>query len=194
VTRRELLQRLSLALGGAISAPILGAALAGCQRRTPEAAVAAPWVPRTLSAEQDELVTALAEAILPATDTPGAAEAGVNKFIDLLLSDWMSSEEAARFLDGLTQLDGSCRARFGARFPELETEQQLALLRPLDEAGVAARRASEEPLPFFATLKEMTLVGYYTSEIGMTQELRTKVYFTSYEGCLPLDPDGRAWA
>lgn len=156
--------------------------------------MAEPWAPQTLSSGQNELVTALAEAILPATDTPGATQAGVHEFIDLLLTEWMSTEETARFLDGLTQLDGSCRERFGIPFPELDTARQLELLRPLDEAGVAARRAGEDPLPFFATLKEMTLVGYYTSEIGMTQELRTQFYFTSYEGCLPLDPDGRAWA
>jgi glucoside 3-dehydrogenase (cytochrome c) hitch-hiker subunit len=193
LTRRAVLQKLSLALGGAISAPILGGAL-GCRRRAPEVAAAEPWVPRTLTAEQGEWVASLAETILPATDTPGARGALVHEFIDLLLTDWMSEEETGRFLDGLTELAGSCREQYNAPFTELDTAHQLEFLRPRDEAGTAARNAEEEPLPFFATLKEMTLVGYYTSEIGMTQELRTQFFFPSYEGCVPLGSDGRSWA
>lgn len=190
MTRREAIQRLALAFGGTLSLPVLGAALSCRHPSTRPAA----WAPRTLTAPQLGLVTALAEAVLPATDTPGATGAGVHEFADHLLTDWMSEDERERFLGGLGALDAACRERFAASFPELDAERQLDFLRPLDAAGVEARRAGEDPLPFFATLKEVVLVGYYTSEIGMTQELQYRVVFPSYEGCVPLDEVGRAWA
>jgi hypothetical protein len=140
---------------------------------------------------------AIAEAVLPATDTPGAREAKVHEFIDLLLTDWLSDEERNRFLIGLAELDAACREQTGAPFPELSPELQLDFLRPYDEAAVAARHArqdDDDPLPFFGTMKEMTLVGYYTSEIGMTRELQHRLVFQSFDGCVHVDQVGRAWA
>ncbi len=180
-----------------VSSSLAGAIL-GCDRRR----ISGPgWRPTTLSREQDELVTAIAEAILPATDTPGAATAQVNRFVDLLLSEWLEPEESAGFLAGLEELERACRSRFDRSFVSLTPEEQLALLTPLDEeatglreaARLAGRRHVEDP-PFFLSMKEMTLAGYYTSEIGMTQELQHLRISGSYQGCKPLAEVGRSWA
>ncbi len=158
------------------------------------------WQPRTLTAEQDRQVTALAELIVPATDTPGAAEAGVNQFIDLLLTDWLDAEERDSFLAGLAELDAASRERFGRSFPELSSSEQFELAAPLDAAAAELRRRAAETgeeideLPFFGRMKEWTLVGYYTSEIGMTRELQFLRVAGSYHGCLPLAEVGRSWA
>jgi len=192
LTRREVLQKLALALGGTLSLPVIGAGLS-CRRPPPEAL----WSPRTLTPAQSDLVALIAETILPATDTPGAREAGVHEFIDLLLTDWMSAEERDRFLDGLTAFDTACHEETGSPFATLTPERRLAVLRPLDEAAVEARNAREsddDPLPFFGSMKEMTLVGYYTSEVGMTRELQHRLVFQSFEGCVTVDHVGRAWA
>ena len=190
VSRRQVLKRLALALGGTLQLPILGAAL-GCRR---PAAEDVPWTPSTLSADQTRWVQAVADTIVPETDTPGATAAGVHEFIDLLLTDWLSAEERDRFLAGLAELDASSRESYGAAVDELRPAQRLELLTPLDAEAVEARKEEVDPLPFFATMKEMTLVGYYTSEIGMTQELAYRFHFPSFDGCVDLDEDQRAWS
>ncbi len=197
MTRREILRGVATLVGGALSSSLVAAVL-GCDRRP---SPAADWAPRTLSPERHRLVAAIAELILPATDTPGAAAAGVDRFIDLLLSDWLDDNERDRFLAGLDELEREARERFGRAFLELTTQEQIALLEPLDAAAAEVRRAAvaagltevEEP-PFFGMMKEMTLVGYYTSEIGMTQELQHLRVAGSYHGCMPLAEVGRSWA
>lgn len=184
-------------LGGVLSSSVASAILGCSPRRGGRGA----WRPRTLTAEQGELVATIAERILPATDTPGAREAGVHEFIDLLLTDWRSDEERDRFLAGLAQLDADSRQSFGEAFLSLTAEQQLTLLDPLDVEAARVRQAAaatgleeiDDP-SFFVMMKEMTLAGYYTSEIGMTQELQHLRVAGSYAGCRPLGEVGRSWA
>ena len=195
--RRELLKGIGLLLGGSVSPAVVSAVLADEPR--PDATSARQL--RILSADQDRLVTAIAETILPATDTPGAEGARVNEFIDLLLSEWFEQEETERFLAGLADFDARSRAETGEAFADLAADRRLALLEPLDreafEARAAARDAGSDPAEeptFYSSMKEMTLVGYYTSEIGMTQELRPPEITTTYSGCVPFEEIGRSWA
>lgn len=232
ITRREALRRAALLLGGAISAPTVAAVLAGCDRRS--AGVARR--PATLTAEQDELVAAIAEHIIPATDTPGARAAGVNEFVDVILTEYYPAEQRSRFLDGLADVDARARTAHGRPFLRCTAAEQAAILVALDEESFAPRRrartaeeteaydavrertegaainplpaelerewvrAGSEPLParkapaFFATMKELTVVGYYTSEIGATQELRYLAVPGPYRGCIPFTEARRTWA
>ncbi len=88
-------------------------------------------------------------------------------------------------------MDTQARSRHGKPFAESATEQQLALLRDLDAAAYAAGRG--EDTWFFRRMKELTLVGYYTSEIGAMQELHVSPFGT-YRGDIPYTAVGRAWA
>lgn len=188
MTRRQVLQRIGVVLGGAVSAGVVVAVLSNERWRGGRAG----WKPRTLTGELDELVATIAELIIPETDTPGARAARVDEFIDLLLSEWLDDADRDRFLAGLAELDATARSRFGAPFVELAAQRQVALLRPLDEAAAELRRAAAEAgeeveeMPFFGLMKEMTLVGYYTSEVGLTEELGYEAYTGSFEGCVPL--------
>lgn len=195
--RRELLKGIGLLLGGSISPAVASAVLADDVR------LDAPGQRQlqTLSADEDRLVTAIAETIIPATDTPGAKGARVNEFIDLLLSEWFEREETERFLAGLADLDSRSRAETGQPFADLGPDRQLALLQPLEreasEARAAARNGGSDPnkgLSFFSSMKELTLVGYYTSEIGMTQELLMPEITSTFSGCVPFDEIGRSWS
>lgn len=190
VSRREALHRLTVLVGGAISAPTMGAILSGYR------AEAQPpgWIPQTLTTDQAELVGILVDRILPTTDTPGAKEAGVVVFIDRLLDDWVEPDERGRFLTGLAAVDEQIREAHGVVFRDATQAQQNALLTRLDHEAVRARREDAHPLPFFATLKEWTLVGYYTSEVGATQELQWLAAPGRYDGDLPLEEVGRTWA
>lgn len=195
ITRRTALSRVALLLGGAISAPTLAGALDAATRR---AWTAPPqdWTPRTLNAGQLELVAVMAEQIIPQTDTPGARAAGVQRFVDRLLSDHWPTPERDRFLAGLADVEARTRSRHGKAFIECTADQQVALLTELDEAAYPAA-AGDAPRPpeawFFHRMKELTLVGYYTSQVGATQELHPSP-FGAYRGDIPYSSVGRAWS
>jgi len=189
ISRRRALQQVAILLGGAISAPTVAGVLSTATRR---AWAAAPtWAPRTLSPAQLELVATLAEHIIPQTETPGARAAGVHRFVDTLLTDHYPAAERDRFLAGLVGVDGSARSTHGKVFVQCAPEQRIALLTELDAQAYAPGSAADGW--FFRRMKELTLVGYYTSEIGAMQELHVSPFGT-YRGDIPYSSVGRAWA
>ncbi|MEK7730101.1 MAG: gluconate 2-dehydrogenase subunit 3 family protein [candidate division KSB1 bacterium] len=192
MNRREALQRVAMLMGGAVSAPLLNAVLSGCAPSTRQ--VEKPWLPQTLSPEQNELVTTIAEMIIPATDTPGAKAARVNEFIDIILTEWYPPAERTRFMNGVNELATRFQKAHGKKFLEGTPEQQTALLTALDNEALAARQTGAREIPFFGMMKELTLVGYYTSTIGMTEELEFQPATDRFEGCIPLGRVGKTWA
>ena len=157
---------------------------------------------RALDAHQLETVAAIAEQILPRTDTPGARDAGVPGFVDLLLAEWYDETERGHFLAGLAAIDASSGTAGGATFVALDGAGQLALLQALDSAvtrppspapaGSAepGTPASIPPAPgsaeaTYANLKRLTLYGYFTSQPVMTTVLRTSIWPGRYDGCVP---------
>jgi gluconate 2-dehydrogenase gamma chain len=185
ITRREAVQRLGVLLGGAVSASTVTALLSGC-RATPPATASGTWSPAVLSGEQLDVLTVVVDRILPRTDTPGASDVGVPAFIDVLLDRWARDGEKERVLAGLDEL--------GADFLGAPEAEQVARLEALDAESVQARQGEERPLPYFATLKEWTLAGYYTSEAGATEELQWLAVPGRYDADLPLEQVGRTWA
>ena len=187
--RREAIKRVGLLFGGVLYAPAVTGLLSGCRTGGDGA-----YSPRTLTPAQDELVAQLTELIIPETDTPGARAAGVHEFIDLMLTDWMPDDDRAAFLAGLDDVEARSRAAHNAAFLDAPADGQVALLTTLEDEALAAAPAPGAPPPFFAMLKQLTLLGYYTSEIGATQELQWIAAPGRYDGCAPLEEVGRAWA
>ena len=187
ITRREAVRRLSILAGG-LSSTTATALLSGCRAEPP----APTWTPEVLSPVQLDVLSAVVDAVIPRTDTPGASDVGVPAFIDRLLSRWADEAPRQRVLAGLDEL--------GADFLAADDEARLATLTALDVEAARAREArrsrdgEREPLPFFATLKEWTLAGYYTSEAGATRELRWLAVPGRYDADVPLSEVGRAWA
>ncbi len=202
MNRREALRRVSLVLGGAVAAPIWAGVLCGCQ----SGPVEAPYTPQALTPDLYNLVTTLSERILPETDTPGATGTGVNRFIDQMLHAWFLPEDRDRFMAGLQEVEARAQSVHQAGFLALAEAQQVALMQTLDaeaypevetmteEEQVAFMQEMEDTGPrFFAMLKQLTLVGYYTSEVGGTQEL-TENPMGVWNGDLPYAEVGRAYA
>lgn len=142
-----------------------------------------PWQPLALTVQQNAAVIAIAELIVPATDTPGATAARVNEFIDAVIDDARDAEKR-EFLDGLAWMDARSRELFGADFVGCTPDQQTALLTIVssekntameDRAGVA----------FFKAIKALTITGYYTSDVGMREALGDDgvVFFADDPGC-----------
>jgi hypothetical protein len=187
IDRREAMKRVAFLMGGAVSAPTLAGVMSGCSASEGDG-----WTPQALSSAENELVTEISEMIIPATDTPGAKAARVNRFIDKMMAEWYYADERDHFLDGLADADARAREQFGSRFVDASEENRTALLEELEQEALAAD--DPEYPPFFSRMKELTLSGYYTSEIGMTEELQWEAVPGYYEGCVPLEEIGRAWA
>ena len=137
-------------------------------------------------------MAALAEVIIPATDTPGASQAGVTEFVAALVVGWLDDDDRDRFLEGLDTVDPSARERFGADFVDCDPQQQAQLLGELD-AEVA--RLREDPdanasRHFFHHVKRFTITAYFTSEVGLAA-LGHRTSFRTFEGCAPLSPGQR---
>jgi len=160
---------------------------------------------RTLDPGQNAIVTTMAELIIPATETPGAKAARVNEFIDVVLTDWLPDQDRALFLAGLAETDARSRALFAKSFADCDERQQADILTALDEEVARLREAlppdrnrsrredAASPVRhFFFLMKRLTLIGYYTSEIGAQQELHFEVIPTHWRGCVPLEDGTKA--
>ena len=153
---------------------------------------------KVLDPHQNDTVVTIADLIIPATDTPGATAAKVNEFIDLVVGEWFDADERKRFLDGLADVDARSRKRFAKDFTAGTPEQQTELLQLLD-ADLAALRDAERrgeeregstSQRFFRTMKRLILLGYYTSEVGATEELHNPIIPGRYDGCVMLERGG----
>lgn len=174
-------------MGGTVSLSVASGVMAGCQ-----APASGGFAWQTLSPAQGELVATMAELIIPETDTPGARAAKVHEFVDLMLTDWYDVEDKDHFMAGLAQVDEMAQAANGGNFVDNTEEQQVALLTELEDAAYADPGGDQKP--FFSMMKELTLTGYYTSEIGATQELKYLHVAGEYRGDVPYEEIGRAYS
>ena len=158
VSRRSLLAGATALFGAELCAP-LARALAAEPRAGFEAGHA------VFSADQRALVGAIAERIVPTTDTPGAIAAGVPAFIEMMLADWYETEARNAFIDGIGWVDGHARVRFNAGFAAITPYEQDEILTAVMNGGVARM-----PVGFFEQCRQLVVLGYYTSEIGCRQE------------------------
>jgi hypothetical protein len=188
VSRREALRKLGMSGVAAAAAPSWVEALTelaqGHVHPAPAPAVAtADRKPKVQSADQDAMVVLLSELIIPATDTPGAKAALVNRFVDAVLED-ADSHERREFVRGLEWTDLKSRELFGADFKSATPAQQTELLTAMsaDTPPTSGDLLGRE---FFRAIKSLTITGYYTSEVGMKQELGDdgQVFFAEFKGC-----------
>jgi hypothetical protein len=174
------------------------------------------WTPKALTPAQARTLDAVAELIMPATDTPGAREAGVPQFVDRAVGAWCTPADAATIRGGLDRIEADAQAEHGKGFPALSPAQQTALLERYDAEGRGPRTPaaaigrgetetglSNQPRsavappkgpPFFPVLKDLVTVGYFTSQLGATKAVRYDPVPGAYRGCVPLKEIGRAWA
>ena len=186
--RRDSIKALSAVTAHALFPAVLaGAAEAAARLDTGQA-----WTPRWIRPPRAAMLEALVDTILPATDTPGARQARVHVFVDLALRDCYTAAEQALFLDGLEALARECETAHGRPFEACSPEERHALLARLDAASYAPDTGARGS--FVRILKELTLVGFFTSRIGATQALAYEAVPGGVRGCLELRPGQKAWA
>jgi gluconate 2-dehydrogenase gamma chain len=191
--RREALKRTAWVLGTAVSAPTIMAVLKGCAAKP-----TLDWKPVFFTEEQAGLVSQLAETIIPKTDTPGAKEAGVPSFIDLVVKDCYKKEDQDKFVAGLKAFDDQAKIEAGDSFLDLDAAKQTEFINKVYKQATEAAKTAEPNTdrPFILTMRELTLTGFFTSEAGATQVLQYEAVPGAYHGCLPLAEagNGKTWA
>jgi Gluconate 2-dehydrogenase subunit 3 len=139
---------------------------------------------RTLNPDQRAIVTAIAEMIIPETETPGATSVKVPEFIDLILTEWASDEEREAFLAGLKDIDVRAVAAGAPKFIEMPGVGRGALVTTLD----AAREDKTGGGLAFSRIKSLTVYGYFTSQVVQQDILKTQMFFNGYDGNVPFTP------
>lgn len=198
MNRRQLLKTASLMMGGIASASLSRAILAAeNSTRLPRKPLFDPTTRKQ--------VEILAELIIPTTDTPGAIAAGVPDFIEMMVGEWYTDTERTIFYQGLKELDALCLERQGESFLDCNQENQVLALQWSEQQAASyrgnpadsplGRRYVDEHTPFFPKIKELVVVGYYTSEIGARQEHRYFRMTPRFDGDYDLARvDGRQWS
>lgn len=181
IDRRTTLAALGAMFGTTLFAPIARAATAA---QPLAGAVGSP----VFSAAQKAMVSALSERVLPTTDTPGAIAAGVPAFIEQLLGEWALPADVVPVHAGLAALDARSLADYGVGAASASEVQQDALLT------LAMNKAIPGAEPFFDIFRQLVVTGYYTSEIGITQEREYLPVPGSYDGAYPVAKVEKIWA
>lgn len=191
--RREALKRTALLMGGVVSAPAIMGVLKGCKAKPGIA-----WKPEFLNEDQASIVSTVSEIIIPRTDTPGAKDVGVPSFIDKMLQEVYSKEDQEAFNSGLQAFNEGAKKEYDEEFNDLDEEDQTAYVKKVHDAAIEASKNEQDgdKRPFILTMKELTLLGFFTSEAGATKVLQYDPVPGAYHGCLPLSEagNGKTWA
>ena len=188
--RREAIRRTAMLMGSALSAPAIMGVLNGCTAKP-----IIDWKPVFLNENQAAIISEVAEIIIPKTDTPGAKDVGVPAFIDLMLNDVYGVQDKEHFLEGLKEFDAGAREKYGDDFGGLDSDQQVEYVREVHAAALQKRAANGDgKRPFILSVKELTLLGFFTSEPGATQVLQYDPVPGEYNGCVSLKDVGKTWA
>ncbi len=147
-----------------------------------------------LTEHQARTLSAIAERILPTTDTPGAGDAEIPGFVDRLLAGWLPDAARDHLLAELDSFDARAKEK-GGPFVDLPDTERDELLNEAQDEALAERdgrafsrnvnRLHEQP--FFDLVKWLTLFGYYTSEAGMKSELGYRIVPGRWDPCVDID-------
>jgi hypothetical protein len=210
MNRREAVRNVAFLMGAALSATTIGVFLEGCN--SPSTKINA----NLFTSDQLKLITEISDIIIPDTSSPGAKAAGVGPFIALMVKDCYPQDAQEAFVKGLDELEKQAGDQFKKSFLEISKEQRTELLGKLREETLAAIKTEQEALGqqktsdtatsilpkekpktaprFFSIVRDLTLLGYFTSEIGATQAYEYIQIPGRYDGCVDLKPGQRVWA
>jgi hypothetical protein len=206
MNRRDAIGRVALIMGGAV----IGAEffLSGCKPTSTQ-------VSDLFDTDHIAFMNEVADTILPTTAaSPGAKAANVGQFMAVMVRDCYTPGDQKIFLDGLKKLDDASQKQAGSKFLDLSSKQRADLLIALDkeqkdyytqqykklDADMAKHKGDENYEPadipdhYYRMIKELTLLGYFTSEVGSTKALRYMETPGRYDGCMPYKKGDKAWA
>jgi hypothetical protein len=185
MNRRELLKMITAATGYAlIGSPLM---MSACSR-------GGEYQGTAFSSADIGLLAEISETIIPRTSTPGAKDADVAPFIAMMVDDCYSDADQQAFHEGLVAFKRDCSSTYKTQFAALQPEQKAEFLTDLDRYARAYQRPEGGSAHYFTMIKQLTLLGFFTSEIAQKQVLRLVPIPGSYDGCYPLQKGEAAWA
>jgi hypothetical protein len=186
MNRREAISSVALLLGGTI----IGAEafLTGCKTSGDTG--------MNFSPDDIAYLDEIAETILPATSTPGAKAAKTGEFMTVMVRDCYEAKDQQIFREGMKKLNDASKTKNGKTFMESTPQQRHDLLVDLDKEAkeYQKNKKPEDPNHYFRMMKELTLTGFFTSEVGAKQALRYVAVPGKYEGCIDYKKGDKAWA
>ncbi|HEX2852127.1 MAG TPA: gluconate 2-dehydrogenase subunit 3 family protein [Opitutaceae bacterium] len=199
MTRREAVIRLATLMGATVVGPRLLAASFGHDHAAANSGAGAT----EFSASDIALLDEIGDTIIPETDIPGAKATGIGAFIAMMVRECYVPQNQATFKDGLKKIADTFTARFGGTFLQGSAADRTTLLNELDREQrlYTAKKKDpimhgpevEEPFHYFRLMKELTLLGYFSSEIGCTQALRFSEVPGKFDGAAPYQKGDHAW-
>ncbi|MGZ3845533.1 MAG: gluconate 2-dehydrogenase subunit 3 family protein [Flavisolibacter sp.] len=207
--RREAVKYISILVGGAVIGA--DAFITGCKTKTGNAQ---EWTDDDIA-----YLNEVGETILPQTSSPGAKAADVGRFMTVMVNDCYEAGDQKVFREGMSKLNDAANNKYGNKFMKLSPQQRHDLLVELDteaknyqkkvtdfnnkqsasesdeisKGNTSYVRQNMSPHYFFM-MKKLTMLGYFTSKIGMTQGLRYEPVPGRYDGCIPYKKGDKAWA
>ena len=182
--RRVALKQMALLFGISLSAQsldVLAATVKGTM----------PLTTKFFTPEHLQMTGVIADLIIPTTDTPGALAVNVHGFLDTYLAECVSKSDQEQFLAGLKKIDSVAETKFQKSFLACKPKQQTQLLTAIEKSDSGF---TPDDKSFFTQFKSLTLFGYYTTEVGATQELAYLAIPGGYQGNFPFAKIGKAWA
>lgn len=201
--RRELIKMITLLTGAAfIGGDLL---LSGCKTTAKRDA--------GFTDANIAMLDEVGETIIPTTDTPGAKATKIGAFMQIMITDCYTQAEQDAFINGMTELEKACEKANGKTFVACSPEQRKAFLQTLEKEAKAFNAGKEEkdkplrdaakkenkdfansPSHYYSMMKQLTLFGYFSSEIGATKALRHNPIPGKYDGAYPYKKGDKAWA
>jgi hypothetical protein len=200
MNRRDALARVALLMGGAVIGGdyfLTGCSPASSDKQagdTKDKAAVNNFKP--LNPEQTAYLNEVAETILPTTKTPGAKAANVGAFMGVMVRDCYAPADQQIFVDGMAKLEEASKKQNSKGFLQSTPAERTALLTALDkeQKDYSKNKKLEQPNHYFRMMKELTLLGFFSSEVGATQALRYLPVPGKYDGNVPYKKGDRAWA
>ncbi len=153
MNRREVIRNVALMLGGSFSASTLKA----MDKWDPTTKPKINNATFSFTETQQKIVAEIAEIIIPKTETPGAKDVGVPAFIEMMLKDCYKEPEQQSFTEGLASMEK-------VKFLSLNSDERIGVLKFLEQE---TKKMTGKSTPFWRLIKELTLLGYFTSEAGL---------------------------
>ncbi len=187
--RREALKATSLILGYSLTASAASALLSGCKAETK-----GDWQPKVLTSDEADLLAEICETILPKTETPGAKDALCHRYIDEMISGFYTPEKQSHFKESLKIFDEKSKSKYSKAFIALNSNEKEEIMSLMAKEAKDFKDDKGDNKHIFKSIKEATISGYFTSEIGAKGGLCEFLPVPGpYQGCIDYATIGKGY-
>jgi len=187
--RRDILKASAIFLGYGLAGGASLAVLNGCKADT-----STDWKPKLFSMQDIDMLAEVAERIIPKTDTPGAKDALVHRYLDDAIRWNYSEEDQKRIKNEIQIFDKMAKEAHGKSYKDISDEDKDSILQQMEDIVKVSNENGDGKKHIYSEVKSLVVGGYFTSEEGATQTLIYDPVPGPYQGCIPLSEVGGVYA